>query len=53
VVVKKDYPCIPCYEYSRTPLFCDQDDQYKCLNDISVKEIKDILDVKLKDRKSK
>jgi heptosyltransferase II len=52
-VVKKDYPCIPCYEYSRTPLFCDQDDQYKCLKNITVKEIKEILDAKLKDRKSK
>ncbi|MBU4486798.1 MAG: glycosyltransferase family 9 protein, partial [Candidatus Delongbacteria bacterium] len=46
-VVKRDYPCIPCYEYSRTPLSCGQDDQYKCLQNISVDEIKDILDKKL------
>jgi ADP-heptose:LPS heptosyltransferase len=47
VVVKKDYPCIPCYEYSRTPLFCDQDRKYKCLEDISVGEIAEILRSKL------
>lgn len=47
VVVKKDYPCSPCYEYSRTPIFCDQEDQYKCMNDITVAEIKEILDKKL------
>jgi heptosyltransferase-2 len=47
VVVKKDYPCSPCYEYSRTPLFCDQEDQYKCMENISVAEIKEVLNKKL------
>jgi len=47
VVVKKDYPCIPCYEYSRTPLYCDQEKQYKCMEDISLNEVKEILDKKL------
>ncbi|MDD3045474.1 MAG: glycosyltransferase family 9 protein [Candidatus Delongbacteria bacterium] len=48
VVVKKDYPCVPCYEYSRTPLLCDQDKKYKCLEDITVEEIAKILKSKLK-----
>jgi ADP-heptose:LPS heptosyltransferase len=44
MVIKKDHDCIPCYEYSRTPLFCDQDRPYKCLEDISVEEIKNELE---------
>jgi len=47
VVVKKDHQCIPCYEYSRTPLFCDEDREYKCLSDITVDEIAEILKSKL------
>lgn len=47
IVIKKDHDCIPCYEYSRTPLFCDQDRPYKCLEDISVDEIKNELEKKL------
>lgn len=47
VVVKKDYPCSPCYEYSRTPLFCDQEEPYKCMENISVAEIKEVLNKKL------
>ena len=39
IVVKKDHDCIPCYEYSRIPLICTQEEKYKCLNDISVEEI--------------
>jgi len=47
LVVKKDYPCMPCYEYSRTPLYCDQEQQYKCMEDISVNDVKEILDIKI------
>lgn len=47
VVVKKDYPCSPCFEYSRTPLFCSQEEQYKCIKNISVQDVKEILDKKL------
>lgn len=39
IVVKKDYSCISCYEYSRIPLACNQEDKYKCLINISVDEI--------------
>lgn len=39
IVVKRDYDCIPCYEYSRTPLKCTQEDKYKCLNDIMVDDV--------------
>jgi len=38
-VVKKDYRCISCYEYSRIPLICNQDKKYKCLKDITVEEV--------------
>lgn len=48
VVVKKNYSCVPCYEYSRTPLLCDQDKKYKCIEDISVEEITILLKSKLK-----
>lgn len=47
IVIKKDHDCIPCYEYSRTPLFCDQDRPYKCLEDISVDDIRKELESKL------
>ena len=47
IVIKKDYPCIPCYEYSRTPLYCDEDREYKCLSDITVEDIAEILKLKL------
>ena len=46
-VVKKDYPCSPCFEYSRTPLICTQKEQYKCMKNIPVNEVKEILDKKL------
>ena len=39
IVVKKDYECISCYEYSRIPLKCDQAEKYKCLEDISVDNV--------------
>ncbi|HAQ62519.1 TPA: hypothetical protein DCR49_11090 [Candidatus Delongbacteria bacterium] len=47
VFLKKDYPCSPCFEYSRTPLFCDQEEQYKCIKNITVNDVKEILDKKL------
>ncbi|HQO10462.1 MAG TPA: glycosyltransferase family 9 protein [Clostridiales bacterium] len=49
-VIKKDYACIPCFEYSRTPLKCVQQDQYKCIKDISVEDVKTVLDSKLKEQ---
>ena len=39
VVVKKDYDCVSCYEYSRISLICDQKDKYKCLVNITVDEV--------------
>jgi heptosyltransferase-2 len=39
IVVKKDHGCIPCYEYSRTPLKCNQNEKYKCLKNITVDEV--------------
>ncbi|MDA3885952.1 MAG: glycosyltransferase family 9 protein [Candidatus Delongbacteria bacterium] len=39
IVVKKDYDCIPCYEYSRIPLFCTQDEKYKCIINITVDDV--------------
>ncbi len=47
VVVKKDHPCVPCYEYSTSPLSCSQERKYKCLDDITVEEIDEILRKKL------
>ncbi|MFP4520886.1 MAG: glycosyltransferase family 9 protein [Fibrobacterota bacterium] len=35
-VVKKDFPCMPCFEYSRKPLYCSQDQQFKCIRNIDV-----------------
>ena len=39
IVIKKDYDCTPCYEYSRIPLKCNQTEKYKCLKDITVEEV--------------
>ncbi|MCK5760669.1 MAG: glycosyltransferase family 9 protein [Candidatus Delongbacteria bacterium] len=39
IIVKKDHDCIPCYEYSRVSLKCDQNEKYKCLENISVDDV--------------
>ncbi|MCK4978897.1 MAG: glycosyltransferase family 9 protein, partial [Candidatus Delongbacteria bacterium] len=39
IVTKKDHDCIPCYEYSRIPLICNQDKKYKCLENISIDDV--------------
>lgn len=41
IIIKKDYPCIPCFEYSRKPLVCTQDKTYRCMLDIEIDEVYD------------
>ena len=48
IVIKKDYDCISCYEYSRIPLTCDQDEKYKCLKNIDVDNVYENINKLLK-----
>ncbi len=43
-IVMKNYPCVPCYEYSRKPLVCSQKRPFKCLDDIGVEEVAQNID---------
>ncbi|MBN2789934.1 MAG: glycosyltransferase family 9 protein [Candidatus Delongbacteria bacterium] len=43
IVVKKGHSCIPCYEYSRIPLICNQTEKYKCLKDITIDEVYEMI----------
>lgn len=39
VVVRRDLPCSPCFEYSTQPLSCPAKLDYACLSEISVDEV--------------
>jgi heptosyltransferase-2 len=39
VIVRRDLPCMPCFEYSSRPLRCDAGGTYACLRDLTVDEV--------------
>jgi len=38
-IASKNYDCMPCFEYSGTPLICDQNEKYRCMKDLTVAEV--------------
>ena len=38
-IASKKYDCMPCFEYSKTPLICNQQQQFKCMKELSVEDV--------------
>lgn len=38
-IASKEYDCMPCFEYSKTPLICTQQQQFRCMKELSVEDV--------------